>query len=742
MTQANFTTNIDNDSHYGFHYDMQKSAKFTQQQPVPQLKPIVIALSLAYACSAASVAQAETTTATSNATLQEVKVTATAAPEPTSEQSGSYTVKKSGTATRLDIPLRETPQTASVVTRTQMNDFNLNNANAVLGATTGVTVEKIETDRTYYTARGFDIASFQVDGIGLPFTSVNSIGDIDTAIYDRVEIIKGANGLAQGSGNPSATVNFVRKRPTDTLQASGNLSYGSWDNRRAEADISGPVNKDGSVRARFVAVDQATNSYLDRYSHKKYVVYGVVEADLGNATTATLGYSQQRNEAKGVMWGALPLYFTDGTATNYDRSTSTAADWSYWNTTNKTAFAELSHRFDNDWKAKLVLTHKDIEGDSKLFYAYGTPDKTTGLGLQSYPSSYSSVNRQDLADIQATGKVELGGRKHDVIVGANISKSKMTETSGYGSDIGTNLPDLNGWNGSYPMPSFDASTNGSAYTDRQHSLYAATRINVADNTKVIVGANATSISTRGSSYGVDSYRSASNVTPYVGFIYDITPNLSAYASYTGIFNPQSEIDVNRKTLDPVKGKSKEVGLKSDWLDKKLQATVSLFKAEQNNAAESAGYLSDGTAYYKGVDTRSQGFEIDIAGQITPRLQINTGFTHLSIKDKDGNEARTYVPRNLFKLSTTYRVPGIDRLKVGASVTWQDDIYRVVNSTTTIRQKDYALLNLMAKYDFSEKVSLTLNLNNVTNQKYINSLYWEQGYYGAPINGGVTLSMKY
>ena len=707
-----------------------------------RLKPVALALSLVYACGASSIAWAETSNTPGSANLQEVKVTATATQEATSEQSGAYTVKKSSSATRLDIPLRETPQSTSVITRTQMNDFGLKNANDVLNMTTGVNVDKVETDRTYYTARGFDIGSFQVDGIGLPFTTVNAIGDMDPGIYDRVEVIKGANGLAQGTGNPSATVNFVRKRPTDTFQASGSLSYGSWNNRRVEADVSTPFNKEGTVRGRFVAADQATDSYLDRYSHKKSVLYGIVEADISNSTMVTLGHSEQRNKAKGVMWGALPLFYTDGTPTNYDRSTSTAADWSQWNTTNKTTFAELTHRFNDDWKAKVVLMHKDIDSDSNLFYVYGTPDKTTGLGLYSYPSRYTSTNRQDMAEIQTTGKITVAGRKHELIAGANISRSRMKDTSGYGTDIGTPLPSLDDWTGAYPMPSFDASTNGSSYTDKQRSLYAATRLNISDRAKVIAGANFTSLDTRGTSYGVDSYRSASNVTPYVGVTYDITPSVSAYASYTGIFNPQSEIDSTHKTLDPSKGKSKEIGIKSDWLDKKLQTSVALFKAELNNAADFVGYLPDGAAYYKGLDTRSQGIEIDVAGNLTPRLQINAGFTHLSIKDKDGNEARTFVPRNQFKLATTYRVPGLDKLKVGASVTWQDDIYRVESPTITIRQKNYALLNLMARYDINDKVSLNFNLNNVTNEKYINSLYWNQGYYGAPINGGVTLSMKY
>lgn len=92
-----------------------------------------------------------------------------------------------------------------------MDDFSLDDINAVLESTPGVTVEQIETDRTYFKARGFEITNFLIDGLGTPQTSGSIQGTLDTAIYDRVEIVRGANGMMTGAGNPSATVNMVLK---------------------------------------------------------------------------------------------------------------------------------------------------------------------------------------------------------------------------------------------------------------------------------------------------------------------------------------------------------------------------------------------------------------------------------------------------------------------------------------------------------------------------------------------------
>src|SRR5690606_14918853 len=206
--------------------------------------------------------------------------------EPSSEETGTYTIGTTTSATRLNTSLRETPQSVSVITRQQLDDFRILSVNEALSYATGIKVEQFETDRTEYTARGLNITNFQIDGLVSPISfSGTNYGDLDVAVYDRIEILRGANGLVAGIGNPSATINFVRKRPTKDFQAKVDLSAGYWDNRRIDADISSALNTDGSVRGRLVAVHQDRNSYLDRYSAERNVIYGVMEADLTDNTS-------------------------------------------------------------------------------------------------------------------------------------------------------------------------------------------------------------------------------------------------------------------------------------------------------------------------------------------------------------------------------------------------------------------------------------------------------------------------
>ena len=178
-------------------------------------------------------------------------------------------MKKQTTTMRFRLSQRETPQSVSVVTRAQIEDFQLNDINDLLKTVPGVQVQAQETDRIYYSARGFDIQTFQIDGIGLPFAFEVQTGSIDTAIYDHIDVVRGAPGLLSSTGNPSAVVNFIRKRPTRLFQVSGSAQYGSYDHLRLDADVSAPLTNDGSIRARAVGAYLDEDSYLDRYGLRR-----------------------------------------------------------------------------------------------------------------------------------------------------------------------------------------------------------------------------------------------------------------------------------------------------------------------------------------------------------------------------------------------------------------------------------------------------------------------------------------
>lgn len=665
-----------------------------------------------------------------------------------------YNASTASGASKLELPISDIPQSVSVITSAQMSDFQLTNINTVLDTATGVNVERIETDRTYYTARGFDITNFQIDGIGLPLSSGSNHSDEDTAIYDRVEVIRGANGLMTGVGNPSATVNFIRKRPTADNQFNINASYGSFDNARLELD--GTVNLGEKVAARAVAVKQVQDSYLDRYQQDKNVLYAMLEAQLSDNTTLSLSHAYIKNDTDGGLWGALPLYYTDGSATNYDRSTSTSANWSSWLVEKHNTVVELSHYFNDDWHLRATYSHKSTDEDTQLFYVYGTPDKTTELGLTGYGSEYDATESSDLADVYVKGDINLFGRDHQLVFGLNYSTSDKQEHSLYDYTTGNGfpaMPDLNTWEGNTPYPTFADSPLGSDVNSTQKAAYFTGRFNLFEDMHLIAGGRFNQWEAEGESYGESRDTDAQDFIPYLGLVYRFMPELVAYASYTETFLAQTEVDINEQPLDPVTGESKEIGLKSELFEGKLIASLAYFQIDQVNLAK----LNPATInlppkqqkYIAADGISSDGYEIDIAGEIYDGLQVSVGFTDFDIK---GDElVANYTPSKLFKLAATYDIAQLEGLSLGVNMRWQDDISReqgtvgagFANAGDPIitKQDAYTIVDLMARYAFTDNVSLTVNANNITDEKYLNSLYWAQGFYGSPANYSATVSWK-
>jgi outer-membrane receptor for ferric coprogen and ferric-rhodotorulic acid len=693
----------------------------------------------------------EAPSAAETETLTEVEVKAEASDETKpSEKTKSFTVKSTATATRLNTTLRETPQSISVITRQQLDDFRIISVNDALSYATGIKVEAFETDRTEYTARGFNITSFQIDGLNSPISfSGTNYGDLDVAVYDRIEVLRGANGLLAGTGNPSATINFVRKRPTQDFQAKVDLSAGSWDNRRLDADISSPLNADGSVRGRLVAAHQDRNSYLDRYSTKRDVVYGVVEADLTDSTNLAFGHTYQQNDSSGNNFGSLALLYADGSKRDYKVSDSTAPEWSKRNVDTNITFAELTQYLNNDWKVKGQLTHKETSSKGPHNYVYGNEDRATGLGLFSYPVVYDFETEDNVADIYANGPFELAGRKHELVVGATLNKTSMKEYSRLGSTIGAALSSFDAA-GSFPQPTFAAETKDSDYESTTTNIYTAVKLNPTDALKVTVGGSLLSYELEGEAYGtLQEARENNKLTPYVGAVYDLNDTHSVYASYTGIYRPQVELGADRKTLAPLKGKNYEVGVKSEWFNKKLNSSFSLFRTEQENQAQAVGTVPDRlgrlVTSYEGIQATSKGYEFDVSGEVTDNLNINAGYTRLmSIKGDQDQNVNPFVPRHLAHVTTVYSVPFIQNLKVGASLNWQSDTH-VDIGTVRYEQDSYATLNLMANYKIDEHWNAAVNLYNVTDEKYLSSLRYAfagQAFYAAPVSGLATLTWKY
>lgn len=655
-----------------------------------------------------------------------------------------YTVDESSAATGLPLTLQDTPQSISVITAQRMTDQNLTTVRDVLDNTIGVESNAYDTERAVFWSRGFMIENMAYDGVPVA-SSINAQsvdGTLDTSIFERIDVVRGATGLLSGAGSPSAMVDFVRKHADSrTPQADVTLSYGSYGDRRISADGSTPLNASGSVRGRLVVTHEDGNSYLDRYHSWKNVFYGTIDADLGPGTLLSAGYAYQKTKPTGVTWGTFPAFYSDGTPIHWPRGFNGAADWTYWNNTTQTTFLQLKHRFDNGWKVQAEVDHQKIGSDQALFYDMGFPDRVTGAGVSPYAYKAYEQSRQNMVNLYATGPFQAFGREQQLVAGF-YGSDYYTDTYYYpvvGELPGTG--DFLDWTGDYPYPDFAAQTQFSSYSRiKQQGLYAATRLSLADPLKLVVGArystwkNATVDTSAG-----NSNDSQSKVLPYAGLIYAITPTYSAYASYTKIFDPQTYRYEDGAYIEPMVGSSREIGLKGRHFDGALNTSLTFFDERMSNVAEAIPgvYLPNSIiqAYTSYNGTESRGFELEVTGKFTERWNGTFGWSHFNIKAPGQGAIHTALPRVLVRAFTTYQLPGSwSRLTVGGGINWQDASKAPVTGPVTteyVRQSSVTLLSAMVRYAFNDHASLQINGNNLLNRKYFVLDDYSDLYYAPP-----------
>ena len=679
--------------------------------------------------------------------LPTVTVSAHADRSGTTEDTGAYTTRATAAATGLALSLRDTPQSVSVLTRQQIEDQALVSLDQAMRSVTGIHVVSSDSDRSDFYARGFYIDNLQYDGVptSLGLSFYGDSGN-DTTIYDRVEVVRGATGLLTGAGNPSASINLVRKHAdSKVFTGAASVGIGSWNQHRATVDLTTPLTTDGRIRGRFAAMAEERDSHVDLYHTRKQVLYGVVDADLTPATRLSVGADYQSNRPTGSTWGGLPLVYSDGSPADWDTSKTTAARWTRWNSSNRTVFASLAHRFDNDWALKGNVSHRQSDYDAKLLYLYRQPDRATGTGMLALPNYSEYEFQQNSADLQATGPFALLGRRHEAVFGFSSSRAREVQGGHGRTSALQGTGDFNQWDGSYAEPSWGPLAIHTANRTRQDGLYGALRLSLAEPLKLIVGGR----QSRWQLEGLDGTRDHDVFTPYAGLVFTLSDSLSAYASYTDIFQPQNYRDRNGATLDPVTGKSYELGLKGEHLNGRLHSSLAVFRIAQDNVAQrdGANTVPDSTdfAYVGAKGVTSKGFEAQLTGEVASGWMLSAGISRTIADDAQGVAINTWAPRTQAQLFSSYRLQGAWRqLTLGGGLNWQSRTSAAFSTGSTevaYVQQSLALVQLMARYAFSPQLSLQLNLNNVANKKYYVNIDG-QGQFGTPRSALATLSYKF
>lgn len=679
-------------------------------------------------------------------------------------------------------PLKDVPNTITVLDRAQLEAQNLLTLEDALTATVGITVNGIGSEDPSYLSRGFAINNFLVDGtptLAFQFPAVVP----DLFFYERVEILRGPAGLFSGSGNPAGSINFIRKRPVDDLQVKASLGGGSYSNVRGELDVSVPVGTSAGVRAGVMVQDQ--DQFFDYATRNRLAAFIVGGVDLGERTTFTIGASYDRYKPSiqsglpGLIGGADG---SDGKLLDIRRSTYVGADWNRLRSAVWTGFAELSHELADDWMVRASGLITDVDRVDVYSYVGNAPVTETNGTTSHIAYRGDSTYRTRSADLNLIGRFSAFGREQTLIVGADYqwssSYSYYTRLSRYATidiynPVSPAEPPLNPYG---PLPAFQGPLGavtqvygGTHAAVEQYGAYGQLRISPFEGVTLVGGgrftwwdtANTTLLPTRGATTG---YGIHGRFTPYAGLVWDVTDNLNVYGSYADSFTPQTNAKprADGEAIQPLMGAQYEAGTKLSLLADKLLVSAAVYQIEQSNRIFNDENFPD--VIFQIGKVRSRGIEVEANGEISPGWRLNGGYSYTKTKYvEDSNvllEGISFVPvipAHSVKLFTNYAPlsGALEGFSAGGGLTWFSSTFggnaAVFNADGTVRtrssivrQGSYAVLDLRAGYEINGRLSLSVNVNNVLDRNYYAriSSTGRGNYYGSPRSVFATLRYTY
>ncbi|WLG21686.1 TonB-dependent siderophore receptor [Pseudomonas sp. FP1154] len=659
----------------------------------------------------------------------------------TTEGSKSYT-SNAVTIGKGTHTLKEIPQSITVMTRKQMDDQNLVNLKDAVNQTTGIVGLQGVGQGMILSSRGFQIDDWQYDGVPILRNnySLGNWATQDLIFFDRLEIMRGASGLLQGTGSPGGAVNLVRKRgqnaPTVTLTGKA----GSWDHYGLQLDAGGPLNQAGNIRGRIVVDEDQSNSFVDHAWSKTHSLYGALDVDLSEDTTLGFAVSQSNGESRGNIRG-LPRY-ADGRMPDVSRSTYTGARWNRSEIDVTTLYADLEHRFNEDWAFKVGAVHMSEDNQAKnqrVQRGGGLLPDGSGVQYADFLTDFQSTKVG--LDMNLTGKFEALSMEQEVMLGGNYSQLETDDryartfnnTSDSIFDIDNDRPDI-----SYDsLIAAGGQGTLSKYDIRQKGVYGTWRVKPVDDLTLVLGSrvswydysykskteNSAGITGNAPSTGTET----GVVTPYAGIIYDLSREWAVYASYTDVFQPQTNRDANGSVLKPIVGTNYEVGLKGELMDGRVNTSLAIFRYDHENRAINdggSGCGGSGCSVASGK-VRSQGIDAEISGEVIDNLQLFAGYTYNTTKyledpDNEGSIFSTWTPKHMLRVWGNYQFTGDwSRVSTGLGFTTQ--------SHTMVYDYDrevpgYTVWNARVGYQLTSEIALAVNANNLFDKTYITSAY--------------------
>lgn len=728
------------------------------------LNPCLLALCLA-ALPAAALADDASDNAEESSNLAQVTVTAKNRNLRT-ENRNSYAASALRSTTGLILAPKDIPQSVTVITKKQLEDQGITTLEDALKTATGVNVFQ-SGGRTHFMSRGYFIEQFEEDGmasqIGSPggFGLGGPYGDptnaTDLALYDRIEVVRGAAGLTQANSEPGGTINAARKKPTAQRQISADLLADRFGKINGTFDASGTLSGEHGLRGRLVGSAARNKNFRERSGGRDILLYGVMEKDIGDNGKLTWGASRiDKSETPDLV--GLPLY-SDGRG--LPRKRYLGADWNESRLKKTNLFAEYEHFFNDNWKLSSKLDWRKTASEKEYYFLGGIKGiGADGLGETYNHDRYDNDSRQFTWQNNLTGRFQALGRSHDIFFAHTFSKEKHHTVNRWPDD--SRRFDADSFNGSeIAKPDWDGAdikARGGDGRYKTHAFGAGVRLNPTERLHIMAGGRYTrwyryliwDRNLKDSAQGTVYELKRNRFIPYAGVTFDLTPSQSLYASYTAIFKQTMNRDENDNLLPPIMGRNYEIGWKGQWLSGRLNTALAAYFTDKDNENFR---VNAPKPYWIALDRRSRGVEAEISGDLSERWKIFAGYTFnrsvnrntipggVASREK-GYDFSTHTPKHMFRLYTSYTLPTAgNKWSIGLGI---NSSSKTSNSSRTLIQGGYTVWNANLQYRPNAHMQLGLAVNNLTDKRYYANQYsrgFNSGnFYGEPRN--VLFSFKW
>lgn len=652
----------------------------------------------------------------------------------------SYSATASRTLTRTDTPLRDTPQSVTVLTRAVIADQAMQGMADVVRYVPGISMGLGEGHRDQPTIRGnSSTADFFVDGVRDDAQYLRDLYNVE-----RVEAIRGANAMVFGRGGGGGVINRVSKQAGFAPLAQLTVEGGSFEHARETGDVNLPMGSRVAVRVNGML--ERSGSFRDSYDLRREAVNPTATI-LAGGTVVKLGYewfNDQRTVDRGIpSFNGAPVrtspaaFFGDPTE-NRARARVDAADVS------------LEHSFG---PVSLRYTTRGVRYDK--FYQNVFPRGTTDDGAYVELRGYNHATKRDnlFNQLDITRTLTTGNITQTLLIGGELSRQSTDDfrETGYFED-GTASSIIVPIGA--PLAATGVSFRQSATDADNHTRldigagYLQDQVAFGEHWQVIAGLRVDRFDLRfhDNRANDDLARVDHLVSPRGGLVFKPVEQASLYASYSVSHLPSSgdqfaSLSPTTETLKPERFVNRELGAKWD-VTPSLALTAAVYRLDRSNSQ--APDPNDPSRVVQTGAQRSTGMELGASGDVTERWRVAGGWAiqHARIVSDTKSGARgatvPLVPQNT--LSLWNKVQLAPTFAIGVGVVHQSRVYAALDNAVT--------LPAFTRYDAGVYLSLLehsrlqVNLENLLGAAYYASAQGNNNIMpGAPRTLRVSVSVE-